>query len=79
MLRYTREKNSSETSESVLTDYGFMLIMPNQESEWDHQVIRNIPSPALSIQWDNKDIEAKESKQIYQMSWTDWEPNLPIW
>ena len=50
----------SETSESVLTGYGVMLIKSNQESEWVHQVVRNIPSPALSIQWDNSDFEAEK-------------------
>ena len=55
-----------------------MLIMPNQESQWVHQVIRNIPSPALSIQWD-RDFEAKKSEEIFQMSWTDWKFTLPTW
>ena len=56
-----------------------MLIMPNQESEWVQQVVRNIPSPALSIQWDNSDFEAKKGKEIFQISWTDWKFILPIW
>ena len=41
-----------------------MLIMPNQESEWVQQVVRNIPSPALSIQWDNSDFEAKKGSDL---------------
>ena len=57
---YTREK-PPETSESVVTGYGIILIMPNQEGDWVHQVVRNIPSPALSIQWDNSDFEAKKN------------------
>ena len=59
---YTREK-PSETSESVLTGYGVMSIMPNQESEWIHQVVRNIPSSTLSIQWDNSDSEVEKKRE----------------
>ena len=56
-----------------------MLIMPNQESEWVQQVVRNIPSPAVSIQWDNSDFEAKKGEENFQTSRTDWKFILPIW
>ena len=48
-----------------------MFIMPNQESEWVDQVLRNIISPALSIQWGNNDFEAKKN--------VNRKFNPPIW
>ena len=50
---------SSETPESVITGYGAMLIIPNQESEWVHQNVRNIPSPALCTRRNSSDFKAK--------------------
>ena len=49
------------------------MIMPNEKSEWVHQVVRYIHSPALFIQGDNSDLEAeKKRERIFKMSWTDW-------
>ena len=36
-----------------------MLRMPNEENEWDHQVVRYVHSPVFFIQPDNSDFEAK--------------------
>ena len=47
-----------------------MMIMPNEESEWVHQVFRYIHSPTLFIRGDNSDFEAEEKReQIVKMFW----------
>ena len=38
-----------------------MMIMPNEESEWVHQIVRYIRSPALFTQGDNSDFEAEKN------------------
>ena len=38
-----------------------MMIMPNEENAWVHQVVRYIHSPASFIQRDNSDTEAEKS------------------
>ena len=42
-----------------------MMIMLNEESEWDHQVVLYIHSPALFIQPDYSDLIAEKK------TWTD--------
>ena len=36
-----------------------MLIMPNQENEWVHQVVRDIPSPTSSNPWEDSDSQGE--------------------
>ena len=46
-----------------------MIIMPNKESEWVHQVFHYIHSPALFIQRDNSEFEAKNNRErIFKMT-----------
>ena len=61
------------------SDYGIMMIMPNEESDWVHQVFRYIHSPALFIQRDNSDFKGKKREGVLKMAWTNWKFNLPIW
>ena len=57
-----------------------MMIMPNEESQWVHQVVLYILPPALFIQRDNSDFEGeKKCEWILYMSCTGWKFNLPIW
>ena len=72
-------KQGSEIIESIKTSYthrlsfdnGVMMIMPSEESEFVHQVVRYIHLPALFIQRDNSALEAENSELILKINLTD--------
>ena len=53
-----------------------MMIIPNEESEWVHQVARYIHSPALFIQRDNG--LSKRRERIFRKTRIDLKLHLPI-
>ena len=55
-----------------------MMIVPNEESDWVHRVIRYIHTPAVFNQRDYSEAE-KKRERIFKMSWTDLKFSLPIW
>ena len=77
-----RPKPASENSEPIrnrvkLSDcVSGMMIRLNEESEWVHQVVRYMHSPAWSSV--NSDFDAGKNR-IVKKSWRDWNFNLRIW